>query len=470
MGGDLIPPVDNVYTFDTSLHVAANNYLPPDSTRINQNAEHVAGGIHNDPLFGTAKATTFFQFKPFSFPFRFPGADSIRYFDSAVLILKYQGYYGDSTFPVQFNLYQLGERLYPDTAIKPTYTLSANPAIDRSKFWGTKTMQANRYKDTVVLKRGDTIVGRVSNQLRIPLDKNLASALFFGDSLTVFGSDSIFNRFLPGWALEAFGSPNALHYYNLVSGSEIRFYYQIKNKDKRDTTEAAFRMTASSGHAVRFERNRTGAEIEQYLAQNPDSGATQVYIDGTPGAMATVSIPGIKEMKNRLLHRVELRITEMVSNTTGPQSQLTVPRGLYLDVEIPNAPGTFRGMPFDLSPFRPYFCFPSDGIDFGYFGGFPQKRFIDGKLHYEYVFNITRHVQSVITRNEPAFLYRLSSPYNLYYADCINPTPAFPAQIFPFAVGTNYINRIGEGRVRLAGGNHPDVRVKMKVRVVYSRL
>lgn len=468
MGGDLIPSVDNVFTFDTLLTVIANNYLPEDSTRLNQNAEHLAGGINNDPVFGTSKATTFFQFKPFSFPFRF--TDSVATFDSAVVIMRFTGQYGDSSFPVQFNLYEIFGPLLPDTTQSPTYTLQPNIGINRSKLWGTKTMQANRYKDTINIKRGDSIYSRVNNQLRIPLNHSLATALFFGDSLNVFGTEEIFNKFLPGWALEPEGSPNSLHYFNLVSGSEIKFYFRAKNGSKQDTLERSFAMTSTSGHAVGFDRNRNGAEIENFQIQNPTVGVEQIYVDGTPGAMASLRIPAIKEMSNRVLHRVELRVTELTPNTTGPQSQLMPPRALYLDVEQESNPGNFRGVPFDLNPFAPYFCFPNAGIDFSYFGGIPQRRTIDGQIHTEYIFNITRYVQSVITRSEPSFNFRLSIPYNLYYNECVNPSPLFPRQIFPFVSGNTYINEVGEFRIRVAGGNHPDPRLRMQVRAVYSTL
>jgi hypothetical protein len=467
MGGDLIPPVDNVFTFDTLIPVISNNYLPEDSTRVNQNAEHVAGGITNDPLFGTSTATTFFQFKPFSFPFKF--SDSVKTFDSAVVIMRFTGYYGDSANLVNFNLYEIFGPLLPDTNVTPTYTLQPNININRGRFWGTKSMQANRYRDTIQIKRGDSIYSRVNNQLRIPLNQALASALFFGDSLTVFGSDSIFSKFLPGWALESQGAPNALHYFNLVNGSEIRFYYRTKNGNKQDTVERAFGMTATSGHAIRFDRKRSGAEIESFQVQNPTVGVEQIYLDGTPGAMASLHIPGISEMSNRVLHRVELRVTELTPNT-GAQSQLSPPRALYLDVQSKTDPNNFRGVPFDLSPFAGYFCFPRDGVDFNYFGGIPQRRIIDGQVHTEYVFNITRHVQSMITRNEPSFNYRLSVPYKLYYIDCVSPSPLYPPQIFPFTVGNAFINEIGEFRIRVAGGNHPDERLRMHVRAVYSRL
>ncbi|HSK12001.1 MAG TPA: DUF4270 family protein [Phnomibacter sp.] len=467
MGGDLIPPVDNVFTFDTILQVVANNYLPDDSTRINQGADHLAGGISNDPLFGSSRATMFFEMKPSFYPFEF--TDSATRFDSAVLVLRYSGYYGDSVSPVQFDLYEVDRIMIPDTSFTPSYTIHPDIGINRSRLWGQKTMQANRYRDTVDIKRGDSIYRRVNNELRIPLNATLAAALFNGDSARVFGSDSIFKSFLPGFALESRGNPNALHYFRLGEGSEIQFYYLAKNGAKFDTVQRNFGVQFNSAHAVKLERDRSGAELNNFLTQNPSTGVTQLYVDGTPGAMVSVQVPGLKTLSNRVLHRVELRAVELAPNN-GSLSYLSAPRLLYLDAEYENEPGVFRGIPYDLSPFSRYYCFPSGGIDFSFFGGTPATRLVDGLPHTEYNFNITRYVQSVITRSEPYFNFRISIPYYVVYRDCVSPASSFPPNVFPIQSSGSFINRIGESRVRLAGGNHPDTRLRMQVRIIYSRL
>lgn len=468
LGGELIPEVDYVYTFDSILPVVSNNFLSIDSTRITAGSDHLAGGISNDPVFGTSRATMFFEFKPFKFPFKF--TDSVRYFDSAVLILRFNGHYGDSNSLVHFNLYEVDRRMQPDTTFLPFYNLSPDLGINRSKLWGTKSMQARMYRDTIRLKYGDSVYAKVVNQLRIPLNPVLARALFEGDSATVYGNDSIYKSFMPGFALEAQGTPNALHYFGIIggTGSGIEFYYQSKKGSARDTVRTLFAFNNSCSHAVKFERNRSGAEIENFLTQNPTTGVPQVYIDGTPGAMASLSIPGLKTLTNRVLHRAELRVTEIIPDG-GPLSYLRPPSALYLDAEYEQDPGNFRGIPYDLSPFSRYYCFPPNGIDFSYFGGIPRTVVIDGQKYMRYTFNITRYVQSLISRSEPYFNFRLSAPYYMVYKDCFNSTPPFPSYAFPFLSGNQFINDIGESRLKVAGGNYPDPRFRMQLRIIYSR-
>jgi hypothetical protein len=186
--------------------------------------------------------------------------------------------------------------------------------------------------------------------------------------------------------------------------------------------------------------------------------------------MVSIEIPDLDSLTNRVLHRVELRVTELAGNGSSPYlSQLYPPRALYLDAEDANKPGNFRGIPYDLDPFTRFYCYPINGPDFNYFGGIPKIQIIDGKPCNEYIFNITRYVQSVITRKEPVFKLRLSAPYYMIYNECASPNPAYPSNIFPFQVNGTFINKIAESRIRLAGSSHPNPRLRMQVRIIYSK-
>lgn len=470
MGGDLIPAVDNVNTFDTLLDVISNNYIPEDSTRLNAGNDHMVGGITNDPLFGKTSSRMFFELKPPNFPFLFESDTTVKTFDSAVLVLKYQGYYGDSAAAINFKLYEIGGPIGPDLTVTPAYTLQPALSSNYAVLWGEKTMRANQYRDTVYIKRGDDTTGKVINQLRIPLNQVLAEKLFKADTNTVYKNDSTFESYLKGFVLEAQGNPNALQYFLLTGNdTKIEFYYRKKVGTTNDTVSRSFVFNAFCGHAVELKRDRTGSELNDYLVQNTTTGVPQVYLQGTPGSMISLNIPGLKTLSNRVLHRVELRVTELTENS-GPYSQLTAPNAIYLDGEYENEPKNFRGIPYDLNPFGKYYCYPATGVDFGYFGGTRKPVKVNGDSLSQYTFNITRYTQSIITRNEPSFKLRLSAPFYMVYKDCSNGLPSYPSQVFPFESGGVFINQVGESRIRMAGGNHPDLNLKMQVRVIYSKL
>ena len=73
MGADLIPAVDNITTFDTTIYdlQAYNDTfgIANDSTRFSASYEAFLGLINNDPFFGKTDARLFFELKPGSYPF-----------------------------------------------------------------------------------------------------------------------------------------------------------------------------------------------------------------------------------------------------------------------------------------------------------------------------------------------------------------------------------------------------------------
>lgn len=477
LGGDLIPAVDNVNTFETILPVVSNNYIPADSTRIVASEEHAAGFISSDPLFGTTRATTFFEMKPTPVDkYQFAPTDSIVKFDSAVLVLKYSTYYGDSLSPLTLRLYEVDRKMQYDTINQPIYTLNPDLGVNRNRFWGEKTMAANQFKDTVYIKRGDSIYARVTDQLRIRLNQSLAEALFNQAKDTVNGafvSDSAYKEYLPGFALEATGNAQSLFYFKLKDvESQMVFYFQTR-LGKIDTTSRSYGVSSLCGHATKIEQNRAGAEINNYLTANPNTGASQVYLQATPGTMASLKVKGIDTLTNRVIHRAELRVTQLPITGLGIDA-LTPPQVLYLDASYrpnPSSDIAYRGLPYDLFPFAGYYCYPGQGIDFAYFGGPYSFEAVNGERVAVVRFNISRYLQGILTRQEPTYDLRLSAPFSMYYSECVNTfSLAYPPQVFPLQFRGTSVIKIANGRVRVAGGNHSNPDYRMQLRVIYSRL
>lgn len=474
LGGDLIPSVDNINTFDTVLEVIATNEIPNDSTRLFVNDAHIAGAIDNDPQFGSSRASIFFEMKPSSYPY-LVSTDSITHFDSAVLVLDYLGYYGDSVSPVTLRLYEANKKVNADTTLLPNYTMNPDLAANTGRFWGQKTMRPIDFRDTVSIKRGDSTYKKVVRQLRIPLDQARALALFKQDTSATgaFKSDSLFKEYFNGFALQCEGPANALLYFQMTgSNSAIEFYYRAKilASGKIDTTSTKLPFSGFCGHAVKFERNRSGAEIQNHLVADPNKGATQLYIQNAPGTVVKIKIPGLKTLTNRIVHRAELRVTEMTPNNTDAYfSQLKAPPLLYLDVA--DTGNVYKGIPYDMAPLTNYFCFPSSGIEYFYFGGPTKTEVVNGELLARYSMNMTRYIQSVITRKEQVYDFRLSAPYYLWYQNCSSSALGYPTNIFRLVNSSNQIaNLPGNGRIRLAGSNHPDPNKKMQLRIIYSKL
>ena len=123
MGLGLLPSADAFNTKDTILTVETETVDRPDSLRVYGSDDQVVGTITNDALFGSTTASVYFNLKPTYFPFLFSGSKDSLIVDSAVLILSYKGFYGDSSKPVTLNLRRLSANtpLIPDTTYASNY-------------------------------------------------------------------------------------------------------------------------------------------------------------------------------------------------------------------------------------------------------------------------------------------------------------------------------------------------------------
>ncbi|MEO7982926.1 MAG: DUF4270 family protein, partial [Bacteroidota bacterium] len=229
LGGGLIPPVDNINTFDTTVSVQAfqNVFgLGNDSQYLAKNEEYFLGKISNDQFFGVTKARMFFELKPPAYPFGFLDRtpDSLR-IDSVVLILNYLETYGDTNTAQTINVYELDQtnNFRSDTA----YLIRETPQnrLTYSSLLGSKIVIPKTLKDSVKA-RGDTTAG----QLRIRLNDNFGTRLLSYDSVSngaVYSNDSVFRTRFKGFALESVGGGNAVMGFDLTGvNTKLAIYYK----------------------------------------------------------------------------------------------------------------------------------------------------------------------------------------------------------------------------------------------------
>ena len=158
VGGDLIPAVDNITTFDTLFPVITNNELLPDSSRILRSEDHALGLIANDPDFGRTRADIYALFEPETFGSNpFLKFDSTLIFDSVVLALSYKQQYGDSTSKIKVNVYEIDNDgiFYP----KPYgYRVDSAEVFVNNTLLGSQMMDFTKLDDSLTdIRRLDTI-------------------------------------------------------------------------------------------------------------------------------------------------------------------------------------------------------------------------------------------------------------------------------------------------------------------------
>lgn len=448
LGANLIPVVDNINTFDTTLQVEAYNEIFTilnDSIRLTRTDDHFLGVINADPIFGKTNASLFLELKPTYYPFTFENKKDSLYLDSVVLVLGYRQTYGDANVNQRVNVYTMDQSnvFRSDSA----YLIRQNN-FTYSGLLGTKTFAPKDLDDSVFLFREKS-----KNQLRIKLNNSFGRSLLDKDSTNAFRSDSAFKIFHKGFAIisdVAFGSKAMINISLSDTNTKLALYYRFDKNGKRDTTVTYFRFTAVSANANYVQRDYSGTPVASYQGGvTPDN---LIFIQNTPGTFANIKIPALSILSNRVIHRAEL-IMEQVYD---PSDKIfTKPAALYLDA-YDSAKARHRTIPYDL-------FFDNTGSpnyeSFGMLG----KQTIDGSANPITIwkFNLSRYVQNILTGKEKNYSLRLFAPYFVY-----NLTKASGNVDFYQYIPVN--PNIVSGRVRLGGGNHPTQR--MRLRIIYSKL
>jgi hypothetical protein len=457
IGNNLIPVVDNVNTFETTFDVITDNFLFDDSSRVYDTEDHALGVIANDPVFGRLSAGIYFNVSPATFgTYPFIPKDSIKLpIDSVVLSLAFNGVFGDSMSTQTFGVYELqNDSRFQDSAMG---YLIRNQEINRGPLLTTHTQNFDRLSDQYVIMKGrDTQT--IKNQMRIRLDNSLGVRLMNYDT-SVYKSDSAFRIAFPGIALvPQSGNQNALAYFNLSNAENtmLTVYYKAKSLNGVVDSSLVTSFTFKNYRNLnKIERTPNGSEFATAL--NPGSASDEkVYIATSPGSYATIKIPGLDTLNNRVIHRAELVATPL----DPPNTVYQAPYYLFLDAydSAIRLPRTIQND----------FTYNSSSGQYNQtlFGGF----LINGK----YTFDISRYVQGIVTRKEKSYLLRLYAPYktaSLYIpggtASRVNiDTIANVSKRTGFSI---YLNpQIANGRTVLGGGTHPTS--KMKLRIIYSKI
>ena len=149
-------------------------------------------------------------------------------------------------------------------------------------------------------------------------------------------------------------------------------------------------------------------------------------------------------MANKLVHLAELVVYRVPSTQ---DNFFTAPPLIYLD-KINTAKDSA-------------YLFEKDQTINGNSG---EVSYLGGNLRNDntYRFNITRHVQGILTRKEPNMEMRLYAPFRTWLN--VKDKVPVPKILAPAS------NRIASGRVVVGGGNHPDPKLRLRLRLVYSNL
>jgi hypothetical protein len=295
----------------------------------------------------------------------------------------------------------------------------------------------------LIRKPGDT--AKVANVLRIRLDNSFGERLKNLDSIPYKTYTNFYNA-IKGIAITSEAVGNTLSYFSLSDGTKSRLtvYYRVNKSGVIDTTSANFFYgpSGTNGHGTvaNLIQRTPEAGFADYL-NNGILADDKLFIQSTPGSLATIKIPGLDTFPNRIIHRAELIITKLPSLG---ESIFGAPPAMFLDK------ATLLDSAFSITD--DLMSASQTGPSFTNFGGLL-------KPDNTYRFNITRHVQEVITNKNINYQLRLYAPFR---------TTIRAGSVLR---SVSVLPQVAYGRVVLAGGNYPvDPSKRLRLRIIYSNI
>ena len=447
LGSGLIPPIDNINTFETFLDIESDNLLYNDTNKVYYADLHALGYISGDTEFGTTKGESYFNISYSNYLINpFYNKDSVIAIDSVILSLGYDSYYGDTSSVQTVRVYELAQTSgFNDTTL---YKYNQADFLTTGAELGSKSFQVKNLNDTILhIRKRDTT--KLVNVLRIPLVNTLGTRFKnYDTTFTANGgyrSDSILKTLFRGLAIKADNSGNALTYISPSDNSNTRLtiYFQVKKNGVIDTTSVDFQH--SSGGQANIIRRTPGGGWDNYLT-NTGTNDDLLYIPGAPGSYGLLRIPALDTFRNVVVHRAEI-----IANPIRTAGDDMFPQQQALFLDRVSATGDSL-LTFDADMLLSN-NFTNYTYEINTFGGLI-------KSDSTYRFNISRYVQSMVTNRTANYKMRLYTP----------------VRTFVFSPGYNAINQIyvtdqpGYGRVVLAGGSYINPAKRLRMRLVYSKL
>lgn len=446
LGSGLIPPIDNINTFETYLNIETDNKLFNDTTKVYFNDDLAIGHISNDPEFGITHSDAYFNISPTilgTYPFF--NKDSIVGVDSVVLSLAYSSSYGDTNTFKTIRVFEIAQNGgFNDTTL---YKYNHPDFLTTGGQLGFKTYQSKALKDSIqIIRKRDT--SYLTNVIRVPLSSTLGVRLTGYDTTNTanggYRTDSIFKNLFRGFAVKADNSGNSLDYFSPTNANtRLIVYYRVKKNGTIDTTSTDFyHQTQGQASLV---RRTPGANWNTYLT-NGISNDDKLYLPTIPGSYGELKIPGLDTFRNSVIHRAEIVVTPLPSLQ---ENIFGYPLGLFLD-RINNAGDTVYTFDNDM---QINFTGNSYSYDIAAFGGLLKT---DSTIR----FNISRYVQNIITTKSRNFTLRLY----------------VPVRAFVYSPGFNLTNQIfvtdrpAYGRIVVGGGSFINPAKRMRLRIIYSKL
>jgi hypothetical protein len=315
LGVNQLPGGDHIPTFTTDTVTILTKTVRQDTFETVALGQYMLGSI-DQRAFGKFNAGIFMQFATPLLPDVNPATITA---DSIVLWLPYinTGYYGDTTHPVNLNVYQMSSIMdvsstFPNSGLFGFYPTPV----------GFKTSFLPRPNKFDSLSVTDT---SFREPLKIRLSTHLAQAFIDQIGTQTYTSQGSFFQFFKGLYIApdlSQGYGNTVLYLD-PTGGVLNIYYHL------DTSVGIINISPYAGvnYAISnfYSHDYTSSQANSYLTSSTISDSL-VFLQGANGLKGQIQIPNLKNLGKILINRAELEVTLVGDTLYAPPSSMIVYR------------------------------------------------------------------------------------------------------------------------------------------------
>lgn len=322
-------------------------------------------GSYLDPIFGKTSASIYTQVLLADNNVSF-GQNPV--FDSLVLCLAYNGYYGDTTTYLKVHVYELNESFYHDSLYYSNRNIG-NYGID----YANKTFKP-RPKDSV------TVNGKTYGpHLRIRLKNTLAQKFINASGTADLANNTNFLNFFKGLYIKAdpVSAGGSVLYFSLLN--QLSGLYLFYHNDSVGSLTYRFVVDGTSARFTNFNHYSyfgADADFKSQISGDTLKGANTVYVQSMGGVKTKIKFPDVYSklavFGNVVINKAELilKVDESTLSGFNPPDRLALAKITEGDKMV---------------------FLPDQALGNAYFGGYYNS------TTKEYRFTISKYIQQLIS-------------------------------------------------------------------------
>jgi Domain of unknown function (DUF4270) len=344
----------NLYNVIDTFNVTATSILDTGNDLTDHSLSPV--GVLNDNVFGK---TTTGVYTSLQLPYNNIDLGTGVTYDSMVLALAYGGTYGTFASGIDIKVYELTTEIAHNTSYVSKSLFNSN-----SNAIGSISNLIPNSKDSVKINGINQYP-----QCRIKMDDVFGKKIFDASGQSPLKDNASFKAFLKGFYIKSTdkSSENGMAYFSMFHPATKLILYYSKN-NVAASLEFPIQAASDFVNNYQIDRSTTSATIN---SKNPN-GDEVLYISGLEGTIGQIHLPNLSVLKTKVVNKAELIFT--VDN-----AMQGLPSRLYLNTLDSFSKSTVK----------------IDDAFYNYplFDGKLRSNYLNGNLVYQYVFDISKHVQ-----------------------------------------------------------------------------